>query len=147
MLTKSTQSLRFRRSSPRGGRSYHKQNCYPKLRDMVRADFLLSGRVPADDIGYRFQYPSFNPALRHHVADYIGLNKQKILSKITQQQWFVYNFYTSCEEDIRVKVMKIFTGWQDKVPGLTDKMATINNQIKQCIITREQSLPGLLKVL
>jgi alanyl aminopeptidase len=110
-------------------------------------DFLLSGRVPADDIGYRFQYPLFNPALRHHVADYIGLNKQKILSKITQQQWFVYNFYTSCEEDIRVKVMKIFTGWQDKVPGLTDKMATINNQIKQCIITREQSLPGLLKVL
>jgi hypothetical protein len=37
MLTKPTQSLRFRRSSRREGRSYHKQNCYPKLRYMVRA--------------------------------------------------------------------------------------------------------------
>jgi IS5 family transposase len=41
MLTKPTQSLRFRRSSRREGRAYHKQNCYPKLRDMVRAHFRL----------------------------------------------------------------------------------------------------------
>jgi fatty acid desaturase len=33
--------VRFRRSSRRGGRSYHKQNCYPKLRDMVRAQYLI----------------------------------------------------------------------------------------------------------
>jgi hypothetical protein len=44
MLTKATQSLRFRRSSWRGDRSYHKQNCYPKLRDMVRAEDQTNDR-------------------------------------------------------------------------------------------------------
>ena len=104
-------------------------------------EFLLSGKVPIDDIGYRFQYPSFNPALRHHVVDYIEQNKPKILARINEQQWFPYVFYTTCEEDIRQRINKLFAGWAETVPGLDDKMATIDAIIKQCIQTRAAAYP------
>lgn len=110
-------------------------------------DFLLSGAVPAGRIGYRFQYPSFNPALRAYVADYIAANKDKILSKINQKQWFPYLFYTTCEEDIRLKVQVIFATWSAEVPGLQDKLNTIDGVIKQCIVTREANMPGLKALL
>jgi len=106
-------------------------------------DFLLSGKVPTDDIGYRFQYPSFNPTLRHHVIDYIDIHKEKILKHINQKQWFPYNFYTSCEEDIRVRVNQVFSKWITEIPGLKEKLSTIDETIKQCINSRAKNIVQL----
>ena len=110
-------------------------------------DFLLSGQVPTDEIGYRFQYPAFNPALRRHVIDYIDANKDKILKHINQQQWFPYNFYTSCEENIRVRVNQVFSTWAKDVPGLREKLNTVNETIKQCINSRAKNILQLKKLL
>ena len=99
-------------------------------------DFLLSGEVPTDEIAYRFQYPAFNPVLRHHAMDYIAVNKDKILAHINQQQWFPYTFYTSCEEDIRERVTQVFSTWVKDVPGLKEKLNTVDETIKQCIHSR-----------
>jgi hypothetical protein len=92
-----------------------------------------------DEIGYRFQYPSFNPVLRHHVLDYIAENKQKILVHINQQQWFPYTFYTSCSEDVRLRVNSTFATWVAQVPGLKEKLTAIDQTIKQCIQSREKN--------
>jgi len=110
-------------------------------------DFLLSGQVPTDEIGYRFQYPAFNPALRHHVIDYIEANKDKILKHINQQQWFPYNFYTSCEENIRVRVNQVFSTWIKDVPGLKEKLNTVDETIKQCINSRAKNVFQLNELL
>ena len=106
-------------------------------------EFLLSGAVPAGGIGYRFQYPSFNPLLRAQVADYIATNKAKILAKIGQKQWFPYVFYTTCEADIGTRVNDIFSQWTAEVPGLQDKLNAINGMIEQCITTRAVNLEQL----
>jgi alanyl aminopeptidase len=110
-------------------------------------DFLLSGAVPVGGIAYRFQYPSFNPQLRSHVLDYIANNKAKILAKISQQQWFPYNFYTTCEADIRARVKAIFTKWVEEVPGLQEKLNAIDGIVQQCISTRAANLPQLKALL
>jgi len=103
-------------------------------------DFLLSRQVPTDEIGYRFQYPSFNPTLRHYVMDYIEANKDKILKHINQKQWFPYTFYTSCEEDVRLRVNKVFSSWVKEVPGLKAKLNTVDETIKQCIRSRSKNI-------
>jgi hypothetical protein len=110
-------------------------------------DFLLSGQVPTDEISYRFQYPAFNPALRHHVIDYIEANKDKILKHINQQQWFPYNFYTSCKENIRVRVNQVFSTWIKDIPGLKEKLNTVDETIKQCISSRAKNVFQLSKLL
>ncbi|WP_170246417.1 M1 family metallopeptidase [Colwellia hornerae] len=110
-------------------------------------NFLVSGKVPTDEIGYRFQYPSFNPALRHHVIDYIAVNKDKILKHINQKQWFPYNFYTSCEEDIRIKVNQTFSTWIKDIPGLKEKLNTVDETIKQCIRSRTKNISQLQEQL
>ncbi len=106
-------------------------------------DFLLSGAVPVGGIAYRFQYPSFNPQLRAHVLDYIESNKAKILAKISQQQWFPYTFYTTCEADIGARMKVIFAKWADEVPGLQEKLNAIDGIVQQCISTRAANLPQL----
>jgi hypothetical protein len=103
--------------------------------------------VPTDEISYRFQYPAFNPALRHHVIDYIEANKDKILKYINQQQWFPYNFYTSCEENIRVRVNQVFSTWIKDIPGLKEKLNTVDETIKQCISSRAKNVFQLSKLL
>lgn len=110
-------------------------------------DFLLSGKVPTDEIGYRFQYPSFNPALRHYVIDYIENNKDEILKHINEKQWFPYNFITSCEEDIRVRVNEVFSTWINEIPGLKEKLNTVDETIKQCISSRADNIPQLKRQL
>lgn len=110
-------------------------------------DFLLSGKVPTDEIGYRFQYPSFNPALRHHVINYIENNKDEILKRINEKQWFPYNFITSCEEDIRARVNQVFSSWTTDTPGLKEKLNTVNETIKQCISKRANNIPQLKRLL
>ncbi|NQZ10606.1 MAG: M1 family metallopeptidase [Algicola sp.] len=110
-------------------------------------EFLLSGAVPSGGIAYRFQYPSFNPQLRSHVLDYIENNKAKILAKISQQQWFPYTFYTTCEADIGARVKAIFAKWTDAVPGLQEKLNAIDGMIQQCILTRAANLPQLKALL
>ena len=110
-------------------------------------DFLLSGKVPIDDISYRFQYPSFNPNLRLHVLNYIDNNKGKILQRINQKQWFPYNFYTSCEENIRTRVNQVFSSWVVEIPGLKEKLNIVDKTIKQCINSRAQNIVQLQKQL
>ncbi|MCJ8268096.1 MAG: ERAP1-like C-terminal domain-containing protein, partial [Psychrosphaera sp.] len=109
--------------------------------------FLLSGAVPSGGIAYRFQYPSFNPLLRSHVLDFIENNKAKILAKISQQQWFPYTFYTTCEADNGARVKVIFAKWTDVVPGLHEKLNAIDGMIQQCILTRAANLPQLKALL
>jgi len=110
-------------------------------------NFLLSGQVPTDEIGYRFQYPSFNPALRNHVIDYIDANKEKILRHINQKQWFPYNFYTSCEEVIRKRVNEVFSTWIKDVPGLKEKLNTVDTKIEQCINSRAKNISRFNELL
>jgi alanyl aminopeptidase len=110
-------------------------------------DFLLSGAVPVGGIGYRFQYPSFNPLLRPLVADYIENNKEKILAKIGQKQWFPYVFYTTCEADIGARAKAIFAKWAVTVPGLQEKFDAIDGMIQQCVLTRAANLPQLEALL
>ena len=107
-------------------------------------EFLLSDATKELTIDYRFQYPSFQPALSDFVAQYFVKNKDRILKRIpaADAQWFVYNVITACSEKEATSVKTTFSGWKN-IDGLTEKLTTVLSNINECAAEAKNKLASI----
>ncbi|WP_462173237.1 M1 family aminopeptidase [Pseudoalteromonas xiamenensis] len=111
-------------------------------------DLLLSDATLGFAIGYRFQYPAFQPRFRAHVAQFFATNQARVASRLAQDelQWMPYNFMTACSEKERDLVIEAFSQWQ-KIPGLAAKEQEIVERILACSGNAQKALNSMQTIL
>ncbi|WMN60665.1 hypothetical protein NI389_04970 [Pseudoalteromonas xiamenensis] len=111
-------------------------------------DLLLSDATLGFAIGYRFQYPAFQPRFRAHVAQFFATNQARVATRLAQDelQWMPYNFMTACSEKERDLVIEAFSQWQ-QIPGLAAKEQEIVERILACSGNAQKALNSIKTIL